>query len=65
MGKNKQVSYKTMWSDVVKLHMRVHIVHTVGYQSENNEQICKNTVNDIVDKNFMQENSTLEITHDE
>ena len=29
------------------------------------EEICKAIVNDIVDKMFMQENSTLEITHDE
>merc|ERR1711888_5048 len=54
-----------MRSDVVKRHMKIHIVHTVGDQSENNEQICKDIVNDIVDKMFMQENSTLEITNDQ
>ena len=46
--------------------MKVHIIYTPPkVQTENNEQICKDIVNDIVDKMFMQENSTLEITHGE
>ena len=54
-----------MRSDVVKRHMKIHIVHTVGDQSENNEQMCKGIVNDIVGKMFMQDNSKLEKTHGE
>ena len=46
--------------------MKVHIIYTSPeVESENSEEICKDIVNDIVDKMFMQENSTLEITHDE
>ena len=46
--------------------MKVHITYTSPeVQSENSEEICKDIVNDIVDKMFMQENSTLEITHDQ
>ena len=45
--------------------MKVHITYTSPeVQSENSEEICKDIVNDIVNKMFMQENSTLEITHD-
>ena len=70
MGKNKQVSckicFKTVKSDNLKSHMKVHITYTSPeVQSENSEEICKDIVNDIVDKMFMQENSTLEITHEE
>ena len=70
MGKNKQVSckicFKSMRSDHLNLHMKVHITYTSPeVQSENSEEICKDIVNDIVDKMFMQENSTLEITHEE
>ena len=46
--------------------MKVHVIYTSPeVQSENSEEICKDIVNDIVDKMFMQENSTLEITHEE
>ena len=46
--------------------MKVHITYTSPeVQVENSEEICKDIVNDIVDKMFMQENSTLEITHDQ
>ena len=70
MGKNKQVSckicFRVMRSDHLNRHMKVHIIYTSPeVQSENSEEICKDIVNDIVDKMFMQENSTLEITHDQ
>ena len=46
--------------------MKVHVIYTSPeVQVENSEEICKDIVNDIVDKMFMQENSTLEITHDQ
>ena len=46
--------------------MKVHITYTSPeVQSENSEEIYKDIVNDIVDKMFMQENSTLEITQDQ
>ena len=68
-NQHKQVSckicFKTMQSDNLKGHMKVHIVSKTDDQTENNEQICKDIVNDIVDKMFMQENSTFEITHGE
>ena len=51
--------------DHLNRHMKVHIIHNAKVESENSEEICKDIVNDIVDKMFMQENSTLEITHDE
>jgi len=55
-----------MRSDHLNRHMKVHIIYTSPeVESENSEEICKDIVNDIVDKMFMQENSTLEITHDE
>ena len=70
MGKNKQVSckicFKTVRIDNLKRHMKVHITYTSPeVQVENSEEICKDIVNDIVNKMFMQENSTLEITHDQ
>ena len=43
--------------------MKVHITYT--FSEVQSEEICKDIVNDIVNKMFMQENSTLEITHDE
>ena len=46
--------------------MKVHVIYTSPeVQVENSEEICKDIVNDIVDKMFMQKNSTLEITHEE
>ena len=58
MGKNKQISckicFKTMRSNNLKRHMRVHIIYTSPeVQTENSEEICKDIVNDIVDKMFM------------
>ena len=65
MGKNKHVSckicFKTLRSDNLKRHMRVHIIYTSPeVQTENSEEICKDIVNDILDKMFMQQNYTLE-----
>ena len=41
--------------------MRVHVIYTSPeVQTGNSEEICKDIVNDILDKMFMQENSTLE-----
>ena len=53
MGRNKQVSckicFKTMRSDVVKRHMKVH--------EKRNKQICGELLNEIVDKVFVQKES--------
>ena len=57
MGKNKQVScnicYKTMRSDVVKRHMKVH--------EKTNKQICGELLDEIIDKVI----STTKRKHDE
>ena len=56
LGQHKQVSWKicfqTMRSNNLKGHMKVHIVHNAKVESENSEEICKDIVNDIVDKMF-------------
>ena len=70
MGKNIHISckicFKTMRSNNLKRHLKLHVIYTSPeVQSENSEEICKDIVNDIVDKMFKQENSTLEITHDQ
>ena len=68
MGKNKHVSckicFKTLRSDNLKRHMRVHIIYTSPeVQSENSEEICNDIVNDIVDKMFEQEESVIEVSN--
>ena len=58
-GKHKEVSckicYKTMRSDAVKRHMKVH--------EKANKQICGEVLDGILDKMFAQEESTTEIKH--
>merc|ERR1712082_586341 len=58
-GKHKEVSfkicYKTMRSDAVKRHMKVH--------EKANKQICGEVLDVILDKMFEQEESTTEIKH--
>ena len=60
-GKHKEVSckicYKTMRSDAVKRHMKVH--------EKANKQICGEVLDGILDKMFVQEESTTEIKHDD
>merc|ERR1712082_225111 len=55
-GKHKEVSckicYKTMRSDAVKRHMKVH--------EKANKQICGEVLDGILDKMFVQEESTTE-----
>ena len=61
-----EICFRTVRSDNLKRHIKVHITYTSPeVQVKNSEEICKDIVNDIVDKMFMQENSTLEITHDQ
>ena len=53
-----------MRSDKLKRHMRVHIIYTSPeVQTENSEEICKDIVNDIVNKMFEQ-NAATERKHD-
>merc|ERR1712082_87179 len=58
-GKHKEVSckicYKTMRSDAVKRHMKVN--------EKANKQICGEVLDGILDKMFVQEESTTEIKH--
>ena len=60
-GKHKEVSckicYKTMRSDAVKRHMKVH--------EKANKQICGEVLDGILDKMFVQEESTTERKHDD
>ena len=56
MGRNKQVSckicFKSVRSDHLNRHMKVHIIYTSPeVQTENSEEICKDIVNNIVNKN--------------
>ena len=69
MGRNKQVSckicFKSVRSDHLNRHMKVHIIYTSPeVQTENSEEICKDIVNDIVNKMFEQ-NAATERKHDE
>ena len=66
--KHKQVSckicFKSMRSDHLIRHMKVHIIYTFPeVQTENSEEICKDIVNDIVNKMFEQ-NAATERKHD-
>ena len=60
-GKHKEVSckicYKSMRSDSVKRHMKVH--------EKPNKQICGEVLDGILDNMFVQEESTTEIKHDD
>ena len=50
MGKNKEVScnvcFKSMRSDVMKRHMKIHIIHTL----ENNVLMCRELLNEMLNK---------------
>ena len=65
MGGHKQVTCKicskSMRSDTVKRHMKVHSTED---QNENNEQICQDIVMEMLDKNFTQEGSATERNQD-
>ena len=69
MGRNKQVTckicFKSLRSDNVSRHMKVHIVYTTVNQIENSEEICKDIVMEILDKMFVPEDSTSKRKHDE
>ena len=58
MGKHKEVSckicFKSMRSDNASRHMKIHIIHTL----ENNEQMCRELLDEMLDKVFVQEEST-------
>ena len=65
MGKNKQVSckicFKTVRSDNLKRHMKVHVVYTSPeVQVENSEEICRDIIMEIVDKVCVQDESATE-----
>ena len=69
MGKNKQVSckicFKSMRSNNINRHMKVHVIYTSPEdQYENNEQMCQDIVVEIVDEVFTQEESATEINDD-
>merc|ERR1712030_79074 len=56
--------FKTMRSNNLKGHMKVHIIYTFHeVQTEISEEICKDIVNDIVNKMFEQ-NAATERKHD-
>ena len=50
MGKHKEVSckvcFKSMRSDHVSRHMKIHIIHTL----ENNEQMCHELLDEMLNK---------------
>ena len=54
-----------MRSDHLIRHMKVHIIYTFPeVQTENSEEICKDIVNDIVNKMFVDNESATERNHD-
>ena len=70
MGKHKEVSckicFKTMRSNNLKSHMKVHIKFSpCEDQNENNEQICQDIVMEIEDEVFTQEGSATERNYGE
>ena len=58
MGKNKEVScnvcFKPMRSDVMKRHMKIHIIHTL----ENNVKMCRQLLNEMLNEVLEPQEST-------
>ena len=58
MGKNKEVSckicFKSMRSNNIIRHMKVHIIYTDEVQPENNEQMRRELLDEMLDKVFVQ-----------
>ena len=58
MGKNKEVScnvcFKSMRSDVMKRHMKIHIIHTL----ENNVLMCRELLDEMLNEVLEPQEST-------
>ena len=65
MGKNKEVScnvcFKPMRSDVMKRHMKIHIIHTL----ENNVKMCRQLLNEMLNEVLEPQESTTKRKHED